>query len=192
MKLFRRDLLRYLPMGVGTLVAGGMATASRAQGMGPRFDHYTTSRGAEALGAISVVRGQPFRFSTLYSVKVPALRAGDVVQAHAQFELTNDCGINVMLGHAMVVHHEETVIDHSDTRPGGDVICEYAVENITPGMHHGFRTLVGSFSAERDGDHWLSVVIYAAASSAKDGDTLAVEKGYGGLRAIAYRQAGHN
>ena len=56
-------------------------------------------------------------------------------------------------------------------------------------MHHGFRTLAGSFAATADGDAWLSVVVYSASLAPKAGDVVKVERGYGGLRAIVFRNA---
>jgi hypothetical protein len=151
----------------------------------PRVDHYTTAPGGELVASI-VLAHNPYRFTTLYSLKLPDLRRGDVVQAHCQFEVTNDLGFDVMLAHAMLIHRKETVVVHRD-QPEGRLLCEYAGENITPNMHHGFRTLMGSLSLEDDGDGWVSVLIYAASSAAKPGNTLSVEKNYGGLRAIVFR-----
>jgi hypothetical protein len=151
----------------------------------PRVDHYTTAPGGELVTSI-VLAHNPYRFTTLYSLKLPDLRRGDVVQAHCQFEVTNDLGFDVMLSHAMLTHRKETVVVHGD-QPEGRLLCEYAGENITPNMHHGFRTLMGSFSLEDDGDGWVSVLIYAASIAAKPGNKLSVEKNYGGLRAIVFR-----
>jgi hypothetical protein len=163
--------------------AGASGTLPR---QGPRVEHFSTSPGAELVSAIEV-RPSFYRYATLYSLKVPVLRKGDVVQAHAQFEVTNNLGFNVMLGHAMLLHPEETIVVHGDM-PGARILCEYAGENLTPDMHHGFRTLMGSFAATDDGDVWISVLIYAISSVAKPADRLTVEKAYGGLRVIVFRQ----
>jgi hypothetical protein len=109
-----------------------------------------------------------------------------VVQAQAQFEVTNDLGVNVMLAHAMLLHGKETLVAHED-KPDGRPLCEYAGENVTPGMHHGFRTLAGSIAVADDGDAWVSVVVYAASTGVPVGKRLAVQKNYGSLRAIVFR-----
>lgn len=176
----------------GTVVLGASNTvavaATPVERAGPRVDHYTTGPGAELVPFITRVKKAPYNFTTLYSLKLPALKAGDVGQAHCQFEVTNDLGFTVMIAHAMLVHRKETVVDHGH-KPEGQVISEYAGENVTPDMHHGFRTLAGSFAADVDGDAWLSVLIYSASNSPKSGDRIKVMTGYGGLRAVVFRNA---
>jgi hypothetical protein len=189
----RRSVLSAATATSGVVVLGALGvTTTAAEGapapaqQRPRVDHYTTGANAELVPAITRVSKPPYRFTTLFSLRLPDLKAGDVVQAHGQFEVTNDLGFNVMIAHAMLVHRSETVVVHSD-KPEGQVLSEYAGENVTPDMHHAFRTLVGSFAATVDGDAWLSVVIYSASDSPKPGDTIKVERGYGGLRAIVFR-----
>lgn len=170
-------------LGVPAVASGALETVQR-----PRVDHYTTEPNAECIDSIAVSGGGAFKFYTLYRLKLPDLRVGDVAVVHSQFEVTSKLRFNVMLGHAMVVHAQETLVQGGQ-KPGGKIICEYATENITPDVHHGFRTLVGSFAVVEEGDAWVSVVIYAAASKAKEGDTARVEQRYGGLRAIVHRNA---
>jgi hypothetical protein len=174
----------------GALALGGPGVAAGAPAGAalPRVDHYTTGPNAELVAAITPVRKAPYKITTLYALKLPGLRAGDVVQVHSQFEVTNNLGAAVMVAHGMLVHPRKTVVVQAD-HPGGQFVCEYAGENVTPDMHHGFRTLAGSFAATADGDAWLSVVIYSAAQAPKAGDVLKVERGYGGLRAIVFRNA---
>lgn len=181
-----------LAAGAGILGAAG---AARAAGGAPprpdhrpRIDHYTTPAGAELVPAIRLAHN-PYRYTTLYSLKLPDLRAGDVVQAHCQFEATNDVGVPVMLAHAMLFHSKETIVAHGPPPAKGRVISEYAGENLTPAMHHGFRTLVGSLAVPADGDGWVSVIVYASELAGPPGGKLGVQKGYGGLRAIVFRNA---
>src|ERR1041385_5413563 len=138
--------------GLGSASAEGLEGGSPHSGLDvrPRVDHYNTESGAELIRSLTLAL-DPYRYSTLYSLMLPGLRKGDVVQAHSQFEVTNDLGFNVMLAHAMLIHPKETIVSHGD-RPQGDVLCEYAGENVTPGMHHGFRTLIGSVAAQQDGN----------------------------------------
>jgi hypothetical protein len=180
----------------GALAAGAAALGGAREAAGapapagpwPRVDHYSTGPNGELVPAITPVRKAPYRYTTLYALKLPGLRAGDVVQAHAQFEVTNDLGVPVMVAHAMLVHPKRVVVAHAGAPPGA-VVSEYAGENVTPDMHHGFRTLVGSFAAAADGDAWLSVLIYAASQPPKAGEAVKVERGYGGLRATVFRNA---
>ena len=190
-RICRRDAVIKAVSSAVVLGTAGVTKAGPSESEAPahrglRVEHFTTPPGAELVSSIAV-RPSHYRFSTLYSLRLPALRKGDVVQAHAQFEVTNNLKYNVMLAHAMLLHGEETIVVDANN-PEERVLCEYAGENITPDMHHGFRTLIGSFAAEESGDAWVSVVIYAVSSAAKSGDRLRVEKPYGGLRAIVFRQ----
>jgi hypothetical protein len=153
----------------------------------PRVDHFATPEDSELIAKLAVSSQKKYRFCTLYILKVPDLRKGDVVQAHAQFEVTNDLGVPVQVAHAMLLHAKKTVVKDSPTQSKDTRLCEYAGEFLTPEMHHGFRTLMGSFQADVDGDAWVSVVIYAVAPDELAGRTLTVEKNYGGLRAIVFR-----
>ena len=184
----RRGVLAAATGAVAFGSPGGAAGAPAVGGQLPRVDHYTTGPNAELVPTIVPARKAPYKFTTLYSLKLPGLRTGDVVQAHGQFEVTNNLGVPVMIAHGMLVHRKKTVVVQAD-QPDGQVVSEYAGENVTPDMHHGFRTLAGSFAATADGDVWPSVIIYSAAQAPKAGDVIKVERGYGGLRAIVFRNA---
>lgn len=151
-----------------------------------RIDHYSTSAGAELIGEIPI-SGFAYRYSTLYMLELIALRKGDVVQAHAQFQVGNPLGFPVMLAHAMLLHPRKTIVRDDPKQSRDERLCEFAAENVTPGMHSGFRSIMGSFAAKEDGDVWVSVVVYAAISWSVPGLKLTVQKGYGGLRAVVYR-----
>jgi hypothetical protein len=180
---------------VGAVVAGGLSHPSAAMAEDlralprPRVDHYATPEGGELIAKLTVSSPTTYKFSTLYILKVPDLRKRDVVQAHAQFELTNDLGVPVQVAHAMLLHTKKAVVKDSPTQSKDRRLCEYAGEFLTAEMHHGFRTLMGSFEAEADGDAWVSVVVYAVGVHELAGRRLTVEKNYGGLRAIVFRNA---
>lgn len=151
-----------------------------------RIDHYSTPANGELISDIPVT-GFAYRYSTLYALELIALRKGDVVQAHAQLEVSNPYNFPVMLAHAMLLHPKKTIV-RDDPKKSRDLrLCEYATENVTPEMRNGFRSLMGSFAATEDGDAWVSVVVYAAISWNLPGLKLTVNKGYGGLRAVVYR-----
>src|SRR4051794_32905158 len=113
----RRNLLTAATAASGTVALGVLGVAAAAQApttaqQRPRVDHYTTGPNAELVPAITRVTRVPYKFTTLYSLKLPDLKAGDVVQAHGQFEVTNDLGFNVMIAHAMLVHRAESIVVH--------------------------------------------------------------------------------
>ncbi len=155
---------------------------------------YETSRGGELVNCIRLAHN-PYHYSTLFILKLPSLRQGDIVQAHCQFEVTNEClspkkeRVNVMVFHAMLIHSKEIILSDDPNLPDWKIVmpCVYAGENVTPDMHHGFRTLAGTTRIERGGDAWLSVLIYAASEAAAKSSELKIEKSYGGLSALVYR-----
>jgi len=170
-----------------------------------RVDHYALSGGSELVAEIPITftkTGDPdserYTFFTLYSLAIPSLRQGDVILVHSQFEATTPDGFvkNIMFQHFLMIHEEETIIMGDIHYPNGEYLMPAAIasENITPDIHHGLRTLVGSACIDRDGDAWITATISAASAAAKKGpnnkDMLKIEsalKAYGGLSAVVYR-----
>ncbi|MGB0508257.1 MAG: hypothetical protein ACPGGK_18885 [Pikeienuella sp.] len=166
----------------------------------PSVTHHETKRGDELIESIKITRGarynEPYKFYTLYKLKVEDLKPGDVVRAVTQFEATNDLGFNVMLAHSVLFSKTETLFQGEETGPRKDFMkpCVPAGENITPGMHHGYRSLSCFATVQKYGDHWISVIVYGASTAAihhpdpeKAKDILEIERRYGGLSAIVYR-----
>ena len=151
-----------------------------------RIDHYSTPLGGELIGDLPIT-GQAYRYSTLFALELPALRKGDVVQAHAQFQLNNPYNFSVMLAHTMLLHSGKTIVRDDPKQSRDERLCEFAGENVMPGMRNGFRSLMGSYGATEDGDSWISVVVYSATWWSVPGLKMAVQKGYGGLHAVVYR-----
>ena len=96
--------------------------------------------------------------------------------------MTNNLGFNVMLAHFLSVNGTD---DHiAPAYPAG--------ENVTPGMHHGYRSVQGSLEVTQELLHRLGgsttvpveLYAYAASDVAAAGDTIVVERGYGGLTAL--------
>ena len=196
----RADRRPFLLLGATALGASAMASPCAAAAL-PRVRHLKSTPIPQPLREIRINNGRPrvndrptYLYSTLYSLRLPQLRRGDVVMVHSQFEATNDSPFDVvMFAHAVLLHDRETIYDHVAKKPADQVVCDYSGENITAGMHHGFRTLVGSFSAQRDGDAWVSTIVYAAHINANpDKHVLRIEGSwpgqdpYGDMRAIVF------
>lgn len=135
------------------------------------------------------LKHNPYEFYTLYSLHLPDLLEGDIVDVSTQFEATNDLGFNVMFSHFVQIQSAETVWIGLKSFPSDPFVvpCYPAGENITPGMHHGHRSISGDYVIPSDGDYWISVIVYAASSAAGYGDTLQIEQGYGGVSAKVTR-----
>jgi hypothetical protein len=142
---------------------------------------------SELIREIRVTASAPFQRFTLFSLAIPEVPAGSIVHAMSQFEVTNDCGVNVMLVQFMMVHDRD-VRYRGEVETAGRLVhpARLAGENVTPGMHHGYRSLSGAF--ESDGRAlWISVVAYAASKRISADQTIEVMGGYGGLSAIVHR-----
>lgn len=134
----------------------------------------------EGSGASWAVGGE-----VVYSVLVPDLDSGDVVFAAAEAEITNDLGFNVMIASTLILADDGTDL------PDGAIVKEITeanAYNITPDMHHGTFTKVGSYECPEDmGDRFVNFCMRAASSAASTGDEVTVEQDYGRLTVIVYR-----
>lgn len=118
----------------------------------------------------------------VYSIPLPPLVEGDIIDAHATFEVTNDLGFNVMVGRQLVI---------SSTPDGvsGIEVSEAATRNVTPNMHHDHIQDFGSAVwNRREGAYFLNLVAYAGASLHEDSaGALRVEQDYGRLSVTIFR-----
>lgn len=163
---------------------------------------YQSPKNGELTLGFTITDGQTRLYSSIYRVFIPDLQVGQVVLAHAQFQIANNVyryadpnGPGpypdlVGLAHFLISHPQDQVWLDSLTFPfQGTVInpAWLAGENVTRDNHYGFRTLVGSFVAKQSGGLWISVVVYAATSAVGfPGQKMDVKQGYGGLNAIVF------
>lgn len=201
----RRRALALFGAGAGTAALVAPAAAADAKPARPPVEHFATPHGGELTDKVKLTDGTTWRYFSLYTLKLPALAPGDVLQVHAQFQIANNVKRpaspgNVALTHFVILHPEEAKLVDAEKWPDGFQIvppCHPAGENISPDMHYGFRTLVGSMTVTdktkrgKDGSAWVSVVVYAASTGQGfAGESLDVQKGYGGLNALVFRQPG--
>ncbi|MDY7094229.1 MAG: hypothetical protein SX243_14760 [Acidobacteriota bacterium] len=152
--------------------------------------HYGLPLGSELVREIWVTpKNTAYRYYTLYSLGVGEVKKGDIIQACTQFEVTNGLGYNVMVAHAMLINGQETIVYESESKSAGRIVmpCDYAGENVTPGMHHGYRAFAGTVLVDWVGSAWISVVIYAASTAAGARSMLEVNYSYGGLSTVVLR-----
>jgi len=111
----------------------------------------------------------------IYSVPVGDVTPGDTLLIQSEFEVTNNLGYNVMLA-------SYVILTDGPTATAGLEITEANTYNVTPNMHHGLTTKVGSLAiTENLSDRYVNIVAYSAASRATTGATLRVEPDYGRL-----------
>lgn len=144
---------------------------------------YRTRPGGERVDTLPIIKGD--RFFAVHSVKTGPIATGDVLQVTADMEVTNDCGYNVGLGSFMVL----APTDSGVTRSPETTIAFAAVFNVTPDMHHGLVTRVGTLVASQDypTGAYVNFVAYAQ-SSLLTCAGLHVERGYGQMFVTHFRK----
>lgn len=201
----RRRALALFGAGAGSAALARPASAADGKAARPQVEHFATPHAGELIDKVKLTDGKSWRYFSLYTLQLPALAPGDVFQVHAQFQIANNVKRpaspgNVALTHFVILHPEEAKLADAEKWPDGFQVvppCHPAGENITPGAHYGFRTLVGSMTVTektkraKDGTAWVSVVVYAASDGEGfAGESLDVQKGYGGLCALVFRKPG--
>jgi hypothetical protein len=202
----RRTALVFLGTGAVTTLQRGSAAANDAKSLRPGIEHYATPRGGELVKEFTLTDGKFYLYTSLYTLRIPDLAIGDVLQAHCQIQVANNVfrastpprPDNVQLSHAMLMHPTEMrLLDAEKFPPNSEIVmpCPPAGENITPAAHYGFRTLIGSAQVTRKtklgkgGSLWLSVVVCAASDAMGfAGQKLDVLQEYGGLSAVVFRK----
>lgn len=107
------------------------------------------------------------------------LSEGQVLLAVAEFQTTNDLGLNVFVAsQVLLTDQPDAVLGRAVTAANG--------ENVTPQMHHGQQTKTGTYlvTASDVGPRYVNLVVWAAASQAGSGDILTVDQGYGRLSVV--------
>jgi hypothetical protein len=114
----------------------------------------------------------------VFSQPVRAAR-GRVLLAVAEFQTTNDLGLNVFVASQLVLaDRPDAVVGRAITAANG--------ENVTPQIHHGQQTKAGTYRVgpADTGTRYVNLVVWAAASQAAAGDQLTVNHGYGRLSVV--------
>jgi len=154
-------------------------------------EHYYTSE--ELVDKLPMEK--PYRRYTIYLLKIPNLKVGDIVTCQSQVEVTNDNRIEAMFSHALMVHNTKIVLkgEYDWPRDSDSYWWNWvrpaipAGQNITRKTHHGVRNLCGSFEVKVDGKHFVSMVGYAAKGLIAD-DFIKVEYHQGGISAIVFKR----
>lgn len=143
----------------------------------------------------SVPLAKPYQRYTIYLLKIKDLCVGDVVMVQSQVEATNDNDFGVMFSHGLMVHNTKIILAGDTEWPRDEDNywwnwirpCIPSGENITPKTHHTIRNLCGSFTAEVDGKHFISLIVYSASSAAKSGDYTTINYHNGGISAVVFK-----
>jgi hypothetical protein len=119
----------------------------------------------------------------VFSLALPSLNAGDLIQAWASCEVTNDLKVNVMVARCLK-------LSTSPTGTFGTEISEGAARNITPGNHHDVIQDFGSYQMT-SGSYplFLNFVVWADRTGRLATDFVKVAQDYGRLMVNAFDAA---
>lgn len=147
----------------------------------PAQDHHDTGDRSELVTSLPVLRiATKDEKRVVFSQEIE-LTEGQVLLAVAEFQITNDLGVNVFVASQIVLSEGPGVVT-------GREITAANGENVTPDMHHGQQTKSGTYqsTATDTGVRYVNVVVWAAASRAGTGQRLRVDQGYGRLSVVTW------
>lgn len=119
--------------------------------------------------------GTNYQTRVIFSIQLPTIAVGDLLEAHSSFEVTNNSSTqHVMVGRWM------TLAPSSIATTGID-ISEAAVRNVSKSsMHHDVVADHASYVATMElTGKYLNLVAYSGAELARYNDVITVEQDYG-------------
>ncbi len=126
---------------------------------------------------------QPIYFYAIYSIQLPEIFEGDLIEVDASFECTQDTGENVM-----VCRHIHICASATATS-GGIEVSESACRNVTPGMHHDHIQDFGSIrGTPAMSNKFVNFIAYANHYELR-GHAVKIEPDYGRMTVKVTRAA---
>jgi hypothetical protein len=110
------------------------------------------------------------------SVAVTGL-AGDVIDLHSQFEVTNENNFNVGVGSFICRGTDANDVE-------GPKVVRATVMNCTPGMHHLVGRPANHDILPADGTFYYNLCLYGLSSSATSSTRIHAEDGYQFISAL--------
>lgn len=155
-------------------------------------EEYNSGNNSELVPVIKVsTDGNWNDGEVVFSIKLQNLKKNDIIEALADFEVTNDLGFNVSVISQIVF------ADSPLKKPNSDNIQEITEANgyqITPNMHHGHIVKVGSLICpENYNERYINVCVRARSDLAKKEEFISVggnpfNQDYGRLSVILFKQ----
>lgn len=142
--------------------------------------HYNSGNASEKIAKLPVpVSANERHKRVIFSLAVPDLSSGDVLQVMSEFQVTNDLGFNVMCMTQIILADSEAAVS-------GTEITEANGRNVTPDAHHDSFPKVGSLTVTTTGTRYVNVVAWCASSNATKGSSITVDADYGRLSILRY------
>lgn len=143
--------------------------------------HKNSGNKSELTNRLYLSYSSGYRFEALYTIPLPTLYPGDLVEMHGTFEVTNPHKYNVMCARYLVITDNPKDIH-------GIHVSEAAGRNVTRNMHHDVHQDFGTYKVTEtmEGKHAV-MVAYAASSRAGPTNVIWVEQDYGRMYAKVFR-----
>lgn len=137
---------------------------------------------SERVTSISVTDGttESVQRKVIFSIELPDLAMGEVLQAQADWQVTNDLGFDVMV-------QAQIVLGALASSTSGFEITEANGGDVTPAVHHGKMVNVGSHTVTDNSKRFLNLVARAqSTASTSASDSITVDADYGRLSVIRF------
>lgn len=155
------------------------ATQPTAQGSAAKIWHSNSGNSSELVSTLPAGAVK----KVVYSIALPDLSPGDLVEAHATFEVTNPYSFNIMVGRQLRIANAASAVN-------GIELSEAATRNISPNMHHDHIQDFGTFVATTAmAGRFVNFVAYSGSSAYSAGDAAIVEQDYGRMFVKVYPAA---
>lgn len=86
----RRAALGAFGTSAVSTLGGNQDVADTVKGGRRTVEHFATTARGELIDRITLTGGRPYRYSSLYTLKIPSLAQGEIIQAHCQFQIANN------------------------------------------------------------------------------------------------------
>ena len=171
-------------------------------GCGTSFKHTNTGNSSEQVCFLNMQR-EPDRAYidrsvVVYSQRLTNLRAGEVILALAEAEITvptdEDDYRDLCDSIDHTIDYNVSVVGQLILAPTQDSVTGIEISeangyNITPAMHHGVITKLGTLACpDNYSERHVNLIMYAASTAANPEDRVIVGKDYGRLSVLRFKQ----
>jgi len=133
---------------------------------------------------VPMTDGRQYTYWSAYSIFIPNLKTGDVVDLRARFQVDNPQNYN-----AQVTYYIARGEPYGDTMPSlsADLVMPVGGDDEAPHGHYNRIVLAIDRITGPVGDREYSLILETASTAVTPGAALRLNSGYGGIEALVYR-----